>query len=423
MSRTNLLVDPTRTSRRLLAVALFVGVCGLVAPAFGPAALHAQDILRTGDLDEDEKGFLQEVIFDLRYTDLAREWIRARMDSRPSRTARGDLDYYLADCLQVEGMVDEYAALIAQLKDKYPTHERSQQAGLQILRASRARVLSQLVEASQTGDVAERKRLVQEAQKSFKSEVLNPTNTGIETLNAQVEATDDGDYKPIGGQRDEWEHFRIQAYKLYAERLPEDSAEQKAAYQQMLEYATTFCDERYVNQLYLYVGQLFRAVALAAVGENEEAAGIFELLAEIEPDAPPPYPDPVVDFVREIRLRGMTEYAQTFNAVGEPEKVVALYDRIIQYPSEAFPYKKEPETPALMAFRVNAEIEEAIARTAGGDNPAKGMALFRELIARFTDEQFVDANGELSGQLMVEVGKGVSRMLDLRVGGLPAELY
>ncbi len=414
MSRFKALTDLPRSVARSFIVFTLTLCCVGVT--------HAEDVLRTGDLTEAETAFARKVIFDYGWTDVARTWIEARQKSRPSRTGRGDLEYFIADCLRVEGDLESMNTMLEELRAKYPDHPRSRSVGLQLIQSALAGVLGDMLDA-QLGEASERASLLVAAQQAFNRDVMEPVNQSIDALNKEVAKIEDGDYSKKGAERDQWEHFRIRAYKLYAERLPEDGADARKAYEKMLEYATSFCDERFANQLYVYEGQLFRAIALAAVDQKEEAADIMELLAEVEPDAPPPYPEPVVNFVRELRLRGMTNYARTFNAAGQSDKVVALFDRVIQFPSKDFPYKADPETPEIEPFRVQAEIEEAIARTAGGTSPAAGAAIFNTLIARFTDAKYIEANPKRAGEYMVEVGRGISRLIDARVGGLRPELY
>lgn len=408
----------------------------------GSRELSAQP-LEEGRLTRSEVRFIERTLRVWGFADTARSYLQARLQ-RCSNDARPDLEFYLVDCLAVEGKSDEYTAEIQRLQKKYPTHPRSKAAGLQVIQASFLKVLLKHDEAL-AAEPSDRRRFQEERDAIYEEEVVTPLARTIEALNGEVDQvqkqyheasrearknkgdttlqrTADELEQTLQGKkqlRDEAEHYRVVAARMLADRLPEGSEAQREAWQAVATHAEAFVRERFDDFARQCECQLMLAIANAQLGRVEEAADAFELLVEISPPARPPYTDPVVLFFRRMRLEAAAGTARAYNRAGQPEKAVELFDRLLTSQDPHFPFQGAENHPELASFKLAMDIEEAIARTVGQDGAA-GVQLFLDLVERTRERSQADSS--LVG-LRLDLARGLSRLLDLGAGGLPPSLY
>lgn len=382
---------------------------GLVSP------LNAQP-LNSGDLSKEEAAFLKLTIDRWRFLDVARRWIKDRQETVSSRTARGDLEYALADCLKYEGKTDEFAAEIQRLAKKYPNHPLSQSAGLLDIKTKMLDVINKHGEALEQPDPALRKKLFAERDRIYQEEVVGPLNKSIEKVNEEVDAG----AADAEATRDEWEHYRVLAARSYAQRMEPGTDGHKAAWEQCRDVASAFVADRFDNFARQCECQLIYAQALAALGEVEEAAGEFDLLVEITPPMDPPYAEAAINFILWLRIQAIEGTARAYNQIGQPTKAVEVFDRVRANQSPEFNLSTAGERPSLVSLALSMEIEEAIARAAGGDDD-QGIRKFEELLAKWGAEGQVDVT-TASGN-MIAIAQGLSRLLDTGAGNLPPLFY
>lgn len=373
-------------------------------------------VVGRGDLAEDEKLFIRELINTYRSPDLARIWIAERIRGASSG-ARADLEYSRADCLRIEGDLDGYNTEIQDLAKKYPNHTRSKGAELEAVQAAMARAILIHNEAAFESDSLIRQRKMQDRDAIYRDEVARVLDDTISKLNRELQRQDD---REKAGQRDVWEYYRLQSLRLYAQKLPEGSDAAKQVWERLLELSTLFVETRYENFVRRYEAQLSKGQALAALGRSEEAAEELELVVEIEPTVDPPYNEATVYVIRWLRIQALAGTAEAWNRSGRPEEAVDLFDFVQGGDDEHFPWKKSPEDPRLEPFIVQMEVEEAISRIAGGVR-GEGLELARALIDRYNSAEVNSANPGLAASALSDISRGMSRLVDMKIGGLPAE--
>ena len=394
---------------RVLFIAVLVLSC--------TGAVDGQVVGR-GDLSDGERIYLREMIGTYRSPDLARIWIAERLRGASSK-ARADLEYSLADCLRSEGDIDGYDAKIQALARKYPSHLRSKGAELEAVQAAMARSIQAHNGAVFETDARLRTRMLAERDSIYRDEVASVLDSTIFKLNEELEQRADAAKE---SQRDAWEYYRLQALRLYAQRLPEGSAAARTVWERLVELSSNFVETRYENFVRRYEAQLFKGQALAALGRSEEAAEELELVVEIEPTIDPPYNDATVYVIRWLRIQALAGTAEAWNRAGKPEEAVDLFDFVQGGDDEYFPWKKSPEDPRLEPFIVQMEVEEAISRIAGGIR-GDGLKLTRRLIDRYRSTEVMSANPDLARSANADIARGMSRLVDMKIGGMPAEFY
>ncbi|MFQ5654214.1 MAG: tol-pal system YbgF family protein, partial [Planctomycetota bacterium] len=407
-----------RLPSALLLAALLL--CGAAPP------MSAQ-VLGGRDLTPEEGVFLDKIINDYGYTDLARRWIAARKKSA-GRVDKATLEFYTVDILRAEGEFEAADAENQRLARLFPGHPRSQGAELEAVQAVMARVLTMHQDAlAETNPVARRK-LLEERDRLFGSEVLGTLERAIPELEAALKTLRDPDPRRLSQkrakkqlERDRWEHYRLQALKLYTQRLPEGSDEAAEGWQKLSELAELFVSERSDDFRMQYSAQLILGQALAAQGRSEEAAEALELLVEAEPVTAPPYSPGTIAFMRMLRIQALQGTAEAWNRAGRPERAVEAFDQAREGASRHFPLHADPEHPDLVPFVVLMDVEEAISR-AGGGNRGRGVELFHRLIDRFDSPGFRRGDPLAAESYLEDIARGLSRLVDMQVGELGAEL-
>ncbi|MGE3166402.1 MAG: hypothetical protein AB7O52_15975 [Planctomycetota bacterium] len=422
---------PGRRSRVVLwALPLLLGL-GLFA-----ARADAQP-LETGELTQEESSFLRLVIGRYQLADLGRRWIDDRLKNVSARS-RADLEFFRADCLLAEGKSDEYTVELERLRGKFPTHPRAKAAELTVLQSVMYKVLQLHNQALEGGD--DRPALLAERDRVYRSEVREPLDRAIKDLEKELEALDEkseaaqgasppnpglveellGKKAELGKRLDQWSHYRVTSARVFAERQGEGSEAATRAWTDVLTLATDFVESRWENFILVCECQLIRGSALAELGQVEEAANELDLLVEMRPPLDPPYPPAVVQFIRQLRLQAIEGTARAWNHANQPERAVALFDRVAQNSDPQFPLATAAEDPALIGFVVAARIEEAIARTVVAED-SRGVRQFQALITQWSDPK--QANPTAAIGYLLDVSRGLSRLLDLGAGDLPPSLY
>jgi len=324
------------------------------------------------------------------------------------------------DVPRANGDIEGADAANQALAKKYPTHRRAKTAQLEAVQASMAKVISLTLSSRYETDSAVRAQMLAERERVYRTEVLAELDSNIGRLGADAEKNPEDDAKVF--ERDRWEHYRLMAMLRCAKLLPEGSPEAKATYEKIVELAQKFVDTRFKNFGLQYEAQLVLGQSLGALGRSQEAAEALELLVEVEPVSSPPYDDVMVRIIRLLRIQAVQGSAEAWNRAGRPEKAVDIFDSIAKVPQPHFPWRKDPEDPDVLPFAVSMEIEEAIARLAGGIRQ-QGVDKIRKLIDRFDAPAFRKGNPEAADAYLLEIAEGLARAVDAGVADLPAELY
>lgn len=395
---------------------VFVALAALALPQVAGGAQP----LETGDMTPSEENFIRQTIFRWGLTDVARMWLNDRLQ-QCSAKSRPDFEYFKADCLVAEGKNDEFTAELKRLGKKYPNHPRSKAGQLDLIKAAMLDVVAKHLEAIEEPKADRKKQFFGERDQIFQSRVVSPLDSSISAFNAEIDREqDDNRLATLVARRDEWEHYRVLAYRNYAQKLEAGSDSHKAAWEKALELATLFVEERYDNFARQCECQLVVGQSHAQLGNVSDAADNFDMLVEISPATEPPYSPVQIRFIRWLRLQAIEGTANAWNLAGNPTEAVALFDRIQNNPDPNFPMRKSNEDEALVSFVIAAEIEEAISRAAGGDD-ARGVELFNEMLDRWTAKDQTDPAGAF--QNLLATAQGLSRLLDLGGGSLPARFY
>jgi len=392
-----------------------------LAFSFTPTTTWAQlyEVVGRGDLSQEDEDALRALIFDFGFTDVAEVWVGSRL-KRASSGSRPTLEWARVDIFRAEGEIDRADELNQSLAAKYPNHARAGAAQLEAVQATMAQIFLLSLNAQYETDSTTRAQLIAERDSKFKSEVAAELDATIRELNQEVEREPDDRKKSF--ERDRWEHYRLQAYLQYAELLPYGSPGAVEMWESLVTYATDFVENRYDNDGFLYEAQLFLGKAYAALGLSEEAAEALEVITEVEPTSPPPYDEIVVRFIRLLRLQALQGTAEAWNRAGQPENAVQIFEDLDSVPQPHFPWKMDPEDLAVLPFVVAVEIEEAIARLAGGVRQ-EGIDHLRSLIDRFDSPSFRKANPDSAEAYLLDIAAGLARAMDIGVDGLPAEFY
>lgn len=374
----------------------------------------AGEVLGEGKLSDGEKRFIERTVGRWGLTDLARKWIDARLATGAS--AECDLLFYRADCYKSERNEDAYSEEIKKLQRRCPSHPRAQAGTLELIKAGMFKVIKQNEMARRLPRGSKRQEAFSTRDQMYR-DILGQLETGIVKANDRVKENEE-DYDQIQ-LRDSWEHYRVQAGRIWANMMDEGSKERKEAWEQVYAWASHFVDERWVNFVLQCECQLFKSEALAELGKTEEAAEEYDLLVEMAPNVEPPYPDPIKAYLRELRLKAITGTARAWNRVGTPRKAFEVFERVASNPDPDVDLAGAIEDPNLVRFVVDAKVEEAIARCAAADDDS-GIKLFLELIEEYGEKEI--APGEVS-PFRRNVVLGAARLLDIGCGLLPAIVY
>ncbi|MGE4620313.1 MAG: tetratricopeptide repeat protein, partial [Planctomycetota bacterium] len=425
--RRRKLLKPFRL-RALLC--LVVGVLPWITPM-----VSAQSIGR-GDLSTDEVSFVRELLGTYNSPDLARVWIDSRLKGA-SRSAAATLNYFLADVLRVEGDIDSYEAEIQRLAKKYPDHPRSKGAQLEAVLAAMLRLDDANTEAVFATSPGERKRANTRRNEIWVAEIRTILDSNIVLQNREVlacekrvsEAGDDEERGRCAAElaakvsvRDLWEFQLLNAIKVYSGMLPDGVDAVQELLEELVILSKSFVDQRYENFGRRYEAQLIYGQALAACGRPEEAASELELLVDIEPSVDPPYEDDVVYFIRRMRIASLSGSLQAYNLAGRPGEGLELIEYLYEEIDPNFPYRKSPEDPDLAAMVATLNIEESISRIAGGDR-STGLSMLQKLIDDFDRPETWKADPGGTREILEQLARGLSRLVDMQVAGLSAEIY
>lgn len=393
--------------------------------------------LETGDLTSEETAFLSLVVNRYRMADLGRRWIDDRLKT-VSAKSRADLEFARADCLRAEGKTDEYTEELNRLRSKYPTHQRAKAAELTVIQATMYKVLLLHSESLDAGEG--KAALVSERDRLYRVEVREALDQTIAELQKEHDQIEDKFEKErresspdvrkveelgrqlrnVNERLDQWASYRVTAARVFAERQDEGSDSARKAWQDVLDLATGFVETRWENFILVCENQLIRGNALAELGQVEEAAGELDLLVEMRPPLDPPYPPAVIQFIRRLRLQAIEGTARAWNQSGRPEDAVAVFNRVAENRDPQFPLDTAGEDPTLLGFVIAADIEEAIARTVVGED-GRGVRKFEDLLKRWTaDKQAAPA---IATGFLLDISRGLSRLLDLGAGNLPPLFY
>ncbi len=401
-----------------LVAVLGATLFGPTSPAFGQGGLYAS--VGRGELSDEEKTALGTLVNEFGFTDLAALWIDSRLPYAAA-SSRAELEWIReVDLRRANGEIDEADAANQALAKKYPNHSRAQSVELEAVITKVAGVLALYFQAQYETDSSTRARLISEADQAFRVEVLGELNSSIARLNAEVAQNPGIPAKAFS--RDRWEHYRLKAIQTYARRLPDDTPAAKEQWEKLLGLALAFVDTRWDNFGFQYEAQLIVGQCYAALGRSEEAAQALEVIIEVEPVKDPPYDEESVRFIRWLRVQALQGSAEAWNRAGQPEKAVEIFDLIAEVPQPNFPWRMDPEDPQLLAFVVAMDVEEGIARLAGGVRQ-EGITRIRKLIARFDSELFRKGDPEAAESYLLDIAAGLARAVDIGVTDLPAEFY
>ncbi len=418
---------PQRTQTVLC---LMLGVLLWTAPSVWGQAIGR------GDLTSEENFFVRELLGTYNSPDLARVWIEARKKTA-SGSARGSLEYFLADAARVEGDIDGYEATIQALAKRYPDHPRSKGAQLEAILASLLRLDDANTAAVFSTSPGERLRALEDRDRIWSDEIRKVLEDNTLLQNREVtalenqlgEARSETDREKLSIElaekvsiRDLWEFQLLNALKVYSAMLPDGDEAALKLYEELATNAKQFVDQRYENFGRRYEAQLIFGQALAALGRPEEAANELELLVDIEPSVDPPYDNEVVFFIRRMRIESLTGSLKAYNRAGRPEEALELIEFLYEEINSNFPYRKTPEEADFATMVAVLDIEEAISRIAGGDG-LEGIKMLHTLIAKFDNSDSWKADPSGTREVLDQLSRGLSRLVDMKVGGLSPEVY
>ncbi|MEM7165083.1 MAG: hypothetical protein AAF581_06430 [Planctomycetota bacterium] len=395
-------------SLRVRSLAVLALLLLFLTPSF------ADKPLGDGSLTEREKDFLKRIIFRWGHTDLARKWIDKRLDTGAS--AECDLLFFRADCYKAEANADAYSEEIKKLQRRCPSHPRAQAGTIELMKAALLKIIEKHQAAVLEGNASNRKALFAERDRMW-DELTQKLETGIVKANDRVKSSNEAEQQVQ--LRDTWEHYRVQASRVWARLMPQGSADSKASWEKVLAWATAFVDDRWQNFAMQCECQLWKSEALARLGKTEEAAEEFDLLVEMSPPSAPPFPEPVIYFLRWLRLQAITGTAQAWNGVGQMDQALKVFERVAANKDDPVELEKAIQDPKLVTFVIDANIEEAIARCAAADDDS-GVELFLKLIAEHGEREL--APGEVP-PYRLKVARGAARLIDSGCGLLPAIIY
>lgn len=403
----------------MFRVPAFLCTLVLVVGVAHPVEGQLYEAVQRGDVSEAESKALQELVGVYGFTDLARVWIDARLET-VSTASRPDLEWVRdVDILRAEGDFDAANENNQVLKGRYPRHPRASAVAREAVKTMVVNAILKDAEARYETDPAVRATLLAERDVIYQ-QAMAELEANIQQLNQEVERSPDDEEKIL--ERDGWEFDRLLAMQRYAELLPYESAAATKAWEELAEAAKRFVDTRFLNFGLQYQAQLIYGKALAALGQSAAAAEALEVLTEVEPSYNPPYDEVVVRAMRQLRIEALQSSAEAWNRAGQPERAVELFDFAFEAPQPHFPWKAEPEDPAVLPLRVAMEIEEAIARMCGGVRQV-GIDQVRALIARFDSERFRKGDPDAAEDYLLQIARGLARAVDTGVSGLSAELY
>ena len=409
---------------------LWFGVSLWVTPS-----LSGQSIGR-GDLTDEESFFVRELLGTYNNSDLARLWIESRKKTA-SGSGRGTLEYFLADAARVDGDIDGYEAAIQALAKKYPDHPRSKGARLESVLAALLRLDDANTEAVFSTSPAERNRALEMRDRIWTVEVQKTLADNILLQNREVAAFEDriakvndseererlsGELSEKVAIRDLWEFQLLNALKLYSRMLPDGDEASLELFEELATRSRQFVDQRYENFGRRYEAQLIYGQALAALGRPEEAANELELLVDIEPSVDPPYDSEVVFFIRRMRIESLVGSLRAYNRAGRPEEALELVEFLYEEIDPNFPYRKSPEEAEFTTMVAMLNIEEAISRIAGGDH-SNGLSMLADLTEQFDHSDSWKADPAGTREVLDQLSRGLSRLVDMQVGGLSPEIY
>lgn len=420
-----------RETVRFQALLCLCSVVLLLATTMVPA-----QVIGRGDLDDEETRFVRELLGSYNSPDLARLWIQSRMKSAGS-TSRASLEYFLADATRVEGDIDGYEAAIQALAKRYPEHPRSKGAQLEAVLAALLRLDDANTEAIFATSPGARNRAIAARDRMWTVEVrqilddnILLQNSELEALEAKVVAArDDESRERLSvelsakvGVRDLWEFQLLNALKVYTKMLPDGAEIAKKLFGELATRAKEFVDQRYENFGRRYEAQLIYGQALASLGQPEQAAAELELLVDIEPSVDPPYDPEVVYFIRRMRIESLAGSLRAYNRAGRPEEGLELIEYLYEEVDPNFPYRTNPEDPSLTEMVASLNIEESISRIAAGDS-STGLAMLEGLINEFDapDQWKADPGG--TREVLDQISRGLSYLVDLKIGDLSPEIY
>jgi tetratricopeptide (TPR) repeat protein len=393
-------------------------------------------VIGRGDLNAEETLFIRELLDTYNSPDLARLWIQSRMKSATS-TSRATLEYMLADATRIEGDIDGYEAQIQALASRYPDHPRSKGAQLEAVLAALLRLHEANTEAIFATSPPARSRAIVARDRIWTAEVRHILednillqNREVDALEAKVVAAPDAEQKKrLSAEflakvviRDLWEFQLLNALKIYSKMLPDGNEEAQKLFAELATRAKEFVDQRYENFGRRYEAQLIHGQALASLGQPEQAANELELLVDIEPSVDPPYDVEVVFFIRRMRIESLAGSLAAYNRAGRPEEGLELLEYLYEEVDPNFPYRKTPEDPSLTGIVASLNIEESVSRIAAGDR-ATGLGMLMRLISEFDDPAAWKADPGATREVLDQLARGLSHLVDLKVGDLSPEVY
>ncbi|NCF99222.1 MAG: tetratricopeptide repeat protein [Planctomycetia bacterium] len=412
-----------------------VATCVLLLVLLAPTMAHAQSLGR-GQLTAEETRFVNELLLTYDSPDLLRTWVASRIKTVDS-SGRASLEFSLADAMRLDGDVDGYESEIQKLAKKYPNHPRAKGAQLESVLASLLRLDDANTEAVFSTNPAQRQKAIENRDRIWALDVETVLVENIRRLNEEVDAaeksvmtnTDDGQKDTLAEKlgsstrmRDLWEFNRLNAFKVYAGMLPDGTEDSTQKYLELASFAEEFVNSRYENFGRRYEAQLIFGQALSSAGKAQEAASELELLVDIEPSADPPFSDDVIYFIRKMRIEALTGSLQAYNRAGMPEDGLDLLDFLYDAEASSFPYRTKPENPDLLTLSALLDVEEGVTRIASGDRDT-GMKLIKDIITKFDVQEAYDADPAQAREIVNGANRGLSMLVELGAGNLPAEFY
>jgi len=432
----NLMKSQSRSKRESARFPVLLCLWVLVSLTATPLA-PAQSIGR-GDLTSEETLLVRELLVTYNSPDLARIWIASRQKTA-SVSGRATLEYFLADALRIEGDVDQYEEMILALAKRYPDHSRSKGAKLEAVLAAMLRLSYANTEAVFATSPSDRNKFISDRDRIWEDEVrrilednIRIQNSEVDSIEAKVIAVSPSNpeqKQQLVAQmnekieiRDLWEFQLLAAIQTYSSLLPDNSPKKVELFIELAVRAKEFVDLRYENFGRRYRAQLIYGQALAASGKPEQAAEELELLVDIEPSGDPPYAKEVVHFIRSLRIESLAGSLAAYNRASRATDALELLEYLFEEIDPNFPYRRTPEDPEIAPLVAMLDVEESISRIAGGDRLG-GLSLLNELIDRYDHPDSWKADPAGTRETLDRLSRGISRLIDMKVGDLEAELY
>ncbi|MEZ6185933.1 MAG: hypothetical protein R3F62_13100 [Planctomycetota bacterium] len=360
---------------------------------------------------------------------------------KTSGPAKADLEFLAADALKIvarsnndTAKLKEYEELLGKLRQKYPNHDRSANAGLDTFLAAKDRALAKIAKAQEEKDKDKREQMMKEGRALF-DEVLEPMTKQIKAWSAQIEEMldkeveiDPNDQKAqkeaadkrreLEFQRDKANLLYADALRTYAETFDPENPERKERLGRLLDVYGNVIDQCGI-WFFRCEASLGMGNVLLALERYEDAVPTFQEVVEYgrpEWDLNHPSVDPeqrewARGLIRDFVIRGYYGWIQALNMSGQGREATQVIQGISE--NEFAENWREHPSGILITFGASKAL-------AGMGRGAEGAKQLFEII----DRDKKDPNApKIAGLGFGPIGAGACKALSELSDQTGGEIY